>query len=268
LNPEYKDQFELYTEPFLNTEYLGILMDSAPEKHDNPLLIKEFRRAINYGIDRQKLIRYMRNNIGTPALGIIPKGMRAFDSTSLAYSYQPEKARQLLKEAGFSGNIEVPAITLHTTPDYADLFKFVQYQLSEIGIPLKIEIHPGGTLSELKAQGKLPFFRGSWIADYPDEENYLSIFYSKNFAPDGPNYTHFSNQQYDSLYDLSQLSKDDSARISLYRKMDQIIIDNSPVIIIYYDQVLRFTSKNVVGLGTNPMNLLSLKRVQKVVSSN
>lgn len=265
LNPEFENRFNLFTEPFLNTEFLGIMMEQSKSSPDNPLLIKEFRQAINYSIDRQKLIRYMRNNIGTPAHGIIPAGMRAFDTNSFAYTYQPQKARQLIKDAGYSDLSTIPAITLHTTPDYTDLFKFIQYQLSEIGIEMKIEVHPGGTLSELKAQGKLPFFRGSWIADYPDEENYLSIFFSKNFAPDGPNYTHFTDPRYDSLYLASQNILNDSARLSVYREMEQIIIDNSPVIFLYYDQVLRFTTKDISGLGTNPMNLLSLKKVKKKV---
>jgi peptide/nickel transport system substrate-binding protein len=108
----------------------------------------------------------------------------------------------------------------------------------------------------------LDFFRGSWIADYPDAENYLSLFYSKNFAPNGPNYTHFSNAHFDKLYEKSQSIVNDSMRSLLYRQMDSIIMFEAPVIVLYYDQVVRLVQNNIEGLGNNPMNLLSLKKVK------
>jgi peptide/nickel transport system substrate-binding protein len=74
-------------------------------------------------------------------------------------------------------------------------------------------------VKEMKAEAKLPFFRASWIADYPDAENYLSMFYSKNFCPKGPNYTHFSNPEFDRLYEKSMSTVNDSIRYSYYRQM-------------------------------------------------
>ena len=56
----------------------------------------------------------------------------------------------------------------------------------------------------------------------------------------------------------------DTLRYALYRKMEKIVMDEAPVIILYYDQVLRFVQKNVTGIGSNPMNLLTLKRVRKL----
>ena len=90
---------------------------------------------------------------------------------------------------------------------------------------------------------KLSFFRASWIADYPDAENYLSLFYSKNHSPNGPNYTHFKSPKFDALYNKSLSEKNDSIRFNLYNQMDQIIIENAPIVPLYYDNVLRFTQK-------------------------
>jgi ABC-type oligopeptide transport system substrate-binding subunit len=113
------------------------------------------------------------------------------------------------------------------------------------------------------ATSKLNFFRGSWIADYPDAENYLSLFYGKNFCPNGPNYTHFNDITYDKLYEQALSEMNDSLRAKLYQQMDKIIIDNAVVVPLYYDRVLRFTSNNISGLNSNAMNLLDLKRVRK-----
>jgi peptide/nickel transport system substrate-binding protein len=108
------------------------------------------------------------------------------------------------------------------------------------------------------------FFRGSWIADYPDAENYLSLFYSKNFCPDGPNYTHFSNEEFDSLYEASLSEIDLNKRYRFYNHMDQLLMDNAVVVPLYYDKVLRFSNKNISGFESNAMNMLDLKRVRKV----
>jgi peptide/nickel transport system substrate-binding protein len=115
------------------------------------------------------------------------------------------------------------------------------------------------------ATSKLSFFRGSWIADYPDAENYLSLFYSKNNSPLGPNYTHFENEEYDDLYVKSLLESDDSLRFLYYNKMDKIIIDNAQIVPLYYDNVLRFTQTNIKGFSNNAINMLNLKRVNKVL---
>jgi len=114
----------------------------------------------------------------------------------------------------------------------------------------------------LVARSKLNFFRKSWIADYPDAENYLALFYSKNFTPHGPNYTHFSNVEFDRLYKLSQSEINDSTRYYLYQKMDKIVIEEAPIVPLYYDVLVRLTQKNVTDLGINPVNLLNLKRVK------
>lgn len=265
LNPKFTGKFQLITQPYLNTEYLGFLVDSnSLVVRNDPVRLKNIRKAINYAFDRKKMIRFLRNNIGTPGInGIIPKGMPSFDSTSVYYEYNPGKARKLLADAGFPNGTGLPPVVLSTTADYLDLCKYIQHEVSETGIIMKIDITPPAALKEMKAQAKLTFFRASWIADYPDAESYLSLFYSRNFCPQGPNYTHFSSKAFDRLYEKSMEEVDDSTRYQYYHQMERLIMEESPVIILYYDQVLRFVQKNVKGLGSDPMNLLTLKRVRK-----
>lgn len=267
LNPKYEQMLNMTVQAYLNTEYLGILCDtSLPEVKSSPLKDKRVRQAINYGFDREKMIRYLRNNIGTPGkFGIIPPGMPFFkESEHRGYVYDPDKARQLLAEAGHPNGDGMPPITLSTTSSYLDLCEYIQHQLGLIGIKIKIEVHPPATLREMVAKSKLNFFRASWIADYPDMENYLALFYSRNFCPQGPNYTHFSSKEFDLLFEEARNQTNDSLRSILYEKMNRMIIDEAPVVVLYYDMVLRFTHKNITGLGSNPMNLLTLKRVKKV----
>lgn len=262
LQPKYRDKINLITQPYLNTEYLGFKMDLNDE--NNPLNDKRVRQAINYGFSREKMIKYMRNNIGTAGeFGIIPLGLAGFDSTSKTYTYNPEKSKQLLAEAGYPNGKGMQEITLSTTASYLDLCKYIQQQLGLLGIKVKIDVNPPAALREHIAQGKTQWFRGSWIADYPDAENYLSLFYSKNHCPKGSNYTHFSSKEYDKLYEKAILETDYEKRIALYKKMNAIIIEESPIVVLYYDQVLRFVQKNISGFDSNPLNLLVLKNVKK-----
>lgn len=266
LKEKYTQKINLSKQPYLNTEYLGILIDSskAPVKN-NPLNSLYIRQAINMGFDRARMMKYLRNNIGIPGTaGIVPGGLPFFNQKNISgYTYDPVKARELLKKAGFPDGKGLPAITLKTNPSYVDLCKFIQSQLGEIGIKVKIDVTPPATLREMIAQSKASFFRASWIADYPDAENYLSLFYTQNFCPEGPNYTHFSSTQFDLLYRKSALAQDDSLRGKMYEQMDNLIMAEAPVVVLFYDEVLRFTHKDISGLGSNPLNLLTLKHVKK-----
>ena len=262
LQSKYAHRFKMETQPYLNTEYLGILSDRSAT---NPLQNKLVRQALNYGFDRRKMMKYLLNNIGTAATsGFIPPGLPSFDSTLVnGYDYNPSMARELLKEAGYPDGKGLPEINMSTTITYQELTEYIKSQWEEIGFKIKIDVNQAAFHRKMVAEQKLPFFRGSWIADYPDAENYLALFYSKNFAPAGPNFTHFSNAAFDALYEKASVESTDSIRFGYYRQMDQIVMNEAPVVVLYYDKVLRLTQNNIEGLGSNAMNLLVLKKVRK-----
>lgn len=259
LQDKYKDRVKLITSPYLNTEYLGVFMDAkAPQ-----IQSKALRQAINYGFDRLKMITYLRNGMGIPAVnGFIPKGLPGFDNIE-GYSYQPDKARQLVKQYIEETGDQHPKITIGTNSQYLDLCEYIQRELEKIGITVTIDVMPPSTLRQMKSSGELDIFRASWIADYPDAENYLSLFYSPNFTPKGPNYTHFKNEVFDSLYVYALSISNINKRKLIYTQMDSIIMAEAPVIPLFYDMAIRFVSKKVTGLGINPQNFLVLKRVKK-----
>jgi ABC-type transport system substrate-binding protein len=89
------------------------------------------------------------------------------------------------------------------------------------------------------------------------------LFNSKNFSPSGPNYTHFKDAQFDSWYEQAMLETNQEKRINLYQKMDSLVLKKAPVVVLFYDEVVRFTLANVNGLGINPTNLLEVKNVRK-----
>lgn len=264
LREKYKNDIYIQTEPFLNTEYLGFQLDETSRGFKNKALADvRVRQAINYCFDREKMVLYMRNNMGTPGIyGFVPPFMPGFDETiSYGYHYDPERASMLLKDAGFPDGYGLEPITLTTTSNYLDLCQYIQHEAARVGINIRIDVTPPATLREMNAKGDAGFFRASWIADYPDAENYLSLFTSRNFAPEGPNYTRFSDPEYDRLFEIAVKTTNDSVRYNIYRQLDSIAISSAPVVVLYYDRVVRFLRTEVAGISSNPMNLLSLKAI-------
>ena len=264
LRPKYQGQIQFLSGPFLNTEYLGFLVDSNLLEKEQPILNPYVRKAINYGFDRKKMLKYLRNGIGFPAeQGFIPKGLPAFTKELHAYSYQPDSVKEMLKKAGFPKGQDLAEIKLHTTGQYQDICEYLQSSLSDFGIKIKVLVNQAATNNQLIANGRVAFFRKSWVADYPDAENYLSLFRSDNFAPGGPNYTHYQNHLYDRWYEKAMNTIKDSLRYVYYQKMDSTIMADAAVVPLFYDQVVRFIHPEISGIGVNPMNLLLLKYAKK-----
>lgn len=259
MKAELKDKFNLLKTPYLNTEYLGFFTVAEAGK-ENPYLNKKLRQAINYGFDRREMLKYLRNGVGKPAeSGFTPFGLPSFDAEKVkGYTYDAEKAKQLLKESGIDkANTK---LVLYTNETYKEYALFITKQLEQLGLNIRVEISQPSILREWMSQGKVQFFRGSWLADYPDAENYFAVFYSKNGSP--PNYTRFNNKEFDALYEKALAENNDAVRFEIYQQMERIIIEEAPVVPLFYDEVLRFSQKNIDGLTANGLNLLNLKRVK------
>lgn len=259
LKPRYAEGVRMIRGPYLNTEFIALQTTSQNPALRSPL----FRKAMNYGFDRKKLIQYLRNGIGFPAeSGIIPRGLAGFDFVE-GYTYRPELAREYLEQYKTESGDSNPEITFTTDSNYQDIYEYLQRELEKTGIKVSIDIVPSSSIRQARANGSLDAFRSSWIADYPDAESYLSLFYSPNHTPQGPNYTFYENKTYDSLYEHAKTLIDINNRKEVYRKMDSIMIQDAPIVPLYYDEAVRFTRKNIQGLGINPQNFLVLKKVKK-----
>ena len=259
LRDQYRDQMKFIKAPYLNFEYLG-LNPSAPDAH--PLLAeRSFRQALNYGIDRALMLLSLRNNIGVPAdAGVITRGLPSYDPTAVkGYAYDKTKARDIL--SSFDPLLLETPLVIHTSKDYLDLTTYIAKQWEDLGLIIKIDVMESAVLRNAMRNGDVGVFRASWIADYPDGENFLSMFYSKNPAP--PNYTRYQNASFDQLYDSAMQERVEKEKILMYQEMDRLLVQDAPVVFLFYDEVSLFVNSDVSGLSRNALNLLHVDGIMK-----
>ncbi|MEM6804267.1 MAG: ABC transporter substrate-binding protein [Bacteroidota bacterium] len=265
IKEDYQRNYQVILAPQLNIEFLCFQMDEEAEvSKGHPIRDVRIRKAINHAIDKEKLVKYLLNGMGYPAhAGIVPQGMPGFNADLSAYPYDLQKARDLLKEAGYPQGKGLPELVLNSTAKYAAISEFVQKSCEHIGIKINVQNMEGGALRTESKASKLNFWRASWIADYPDPENYLGLLYGSNFSPDGPNRTHYKDERFDQLYNKSLSIRKDSLRFIVYQKMDSLAMADAPIVPLYYDKSFRILQKGISGMVSNPMNHLFLKRVRK-----
>ncbi|MGI6457797.1 MAG: ABC transporter substrate-binding protein [bacterium] len=248
LLPNYQ-KYDLQTRDLFVVQYFGFNLEMAPFK-DN----KALRQAINYAVDREDIIKYVMNGRGEPAAGIVPPSMPGYTSDVQGYTYDPEKARQLLAEAGYPEGKGLPPITLYlnsggTTNE--SIAEAIQGQLADVGIHINLEMVEWSQHIQAIDDGKYAFFRLGWIADYPDPENYLMLMWSKNFPPEGPNYSRYSNPEFDALFEKSITIQDREERFKLYHEAERIAVEEAPWLFLFYTKRFRLKQPYLHNLELN-----------------
>jgi ABC-type transport system substrate-binding protein len=266
---DFQGRFTVQKAPYLNTEYLGFQLDSThltgeQAAQGRALRDVRVRQALSYAINKPELVAYVLNHVGQPGTsGFVPMALPSFSAAAVpGYTFQPQRARQLLLAAGF-GPTRPLRLRLSTVAERKAVAEYLQKNWADVGVQVQIDINQAATQQELVDNGRTAFFSKSWLGDYPDAENYLSLFYSPNFSPGGPDKTHFKSAAYDALYDQARREQNLARRTALYQQLDRLIVAGSPVVSLYYDEVIRLTQNNVRGLTANPMNQLLLERVRK-----
>ncbi len=265
LSEIFKSKITFYKVPFIKTDYIGFMIDPNAEVSKNsPLLHRELRKAIELAINKKEMVKFLRNNTVVPASqGFVPPTLLS-KTTNAFNDYNPVRAKAILDSLGYKNGQGLPEITITTTGDYTDLIEYIQFNLDKIGIKVKVEVMQGSTFREASAKGKLAAFRKSWLADYPDAENFFNLFLKENFCPIGPNYMHYHNETFENLYSKSLEVTDDSTKQELYLKMNTLISESASVIPLYYDQVSHFVSPRIKNWEINSINMIDLKKVKKV----
>ena len=262
LKSKYKQSFRIDKTPYLNSEFLAFNINKCIEEK-NLLAFSSSRKALNYGFDRIEMVKYLRKNMVFPAnAGIVPNFLSDYDFKGFYYNL--DTAQVLLSLIDLEEEKQLRSIDLYTTPEYLDICEYIQSSFSDLNINLNIKVNPPSIHRELVSNNSVCFFRGSWIADYPDPENYFQLFITKNKSPYGSNRTHFSNQKFDSLYEKSFFEKNTELRNDIFLEMEQILMDSTVLVPLYYDMAVRFISQKVINFPVNSMNILSLKEVKKV----
>ncbi len=258
-----KREYKLVKQPWLNTVYLIMAQnEKLPAGKLSPFLNnKKLRQAINYAIDKERIVKFVLKNRGHAAYnGPLPVGMPGFDTAVKGYKYNLKKAKELLSEAGYPDGKGL-SLTLYISNDelQKNISIAIQEQLKDVGIDLKLEQVLQATLNTQQQQGELAFTRGNWGADYFDPENFMSLFYSKNIIPFGPNKTGYSNPEIDKMYEKSIRITDFEERKKIYNEMERIVIEDAAWIYIYYNQKIYLLQNNVNGFFLDGLNNLILK---------
>lgn len=269
LRREFSQKWQYFSSPAFTVEYYGILLDSNNINAKSVPLAKTklLRQALNYAIDREKIVKYVLQGRGVVAhQGVIPPGMLCFSDSVRGYKFNKKKAEQLLQQAGYPSGKGLPSITLQIglQQSNASVAEAIQQMWSEIGIEVEIVQRDFPQHLAMVRAGKLPLWRTSWIGDYPDPENFMALFYSEYKAPAGPNTTHFQSAKFDSLFAkaLEPLITEQE-RCKLYEQMEALVIEEAPWIFLYYEVVQRLVQKNITGILTDGNDKLVLKYVKK-----
>jgi peptide/nickel transport system substrate-binding protein/oligopeptide transport system substrate-binding protein len=209
----------------LNTYYLGLNCSRPP--FSNP----DIRRAIAYGIDREKILNTIYEQRGRPASGPLPDVLRRWNITP-HYEYNPQKARELVKRKGMNGM----TVNFYITADQEiiDIAEVIQFYIRDIGINVRIKQLEWSAYKEAINKGEPDMFYLGWWADYPDPENFLfPLFHSSNHGPAG-NRTRYTNPVVDLLIEEGQRTSEDRKRELLYQKAEGIIVSEAPWVFLWH----------------------------------
>ena len=229
LTPAMK-QRNIHLRTFMDpsTYWLGFNMQDSILGKNKPL-----RRAISFAIDREKFIELFFNNRHLVAHGFIPPMMPSYNPEikQKGYArYDPQKAKELLKQAQESHNGKLPTlkIAMPGTDTWARQFgQFLRYNLNAVGLEVEIEYMDQPTYQEKVNTGGFQMFASGISASIPDAQDLLSMFYSKYQAP-GSNGFNYSNAEFDRLYEKAEIMPDSPERRQLYQKMELIVLEDCP----------------------------------------
>ena len=269
-----KTEFQILNSPAFNTNYLGFNCTSAAFNK------KEVRLAFNYAIDRHKIADFTIQGEGNSAdYGIVPY-VEAFEKDGYdfkglkGYTFDVAKAKEYLKKAGYPDGKGFPKVTLQINSGGGDrnilIAEVVQKMLKEnLNVDIEINTVPFAEHIEQVQSGKSDFFRFAWIADYPDPETFLTIFYGKHVPANNTeksfvNYSRFKNARFDSLFAASYTESDKAKRYALLTQAEQIVLDEAPFMPIFYDENFRLEQLNVRNFPENAMSYMDLSVVYLV----
>jgi len=273
LQSRWEGRLSLQKAPFLNTEFLGIR-----QKNPSPAYLGDVRvrEALNWAIDRASMMRYLKNNVGIPAHGgVLPAGMpgyREADAWEAAgtpgWSFDPGRAKALLHEAGLLDadgrpKPDLEPIVVSTTASYRDICEYIQSAWNQLGLPVEVQVMPSAAFREDKANGRLPVYRASWIADYPSAGNYFMLFDSRWAAPLGANASQIESPELDAGIAQWALAERTGQGAKAAFALDQKIHRSALCIPLFYDESIRVFHHEWVGIPPHPMNMLDLRRARR-----
>lgn len=249
----------LLEKPVLETYSLGFNLGREPYAGSYLL-----RRALNYAIDREYIIKNILGGSYLSAKGLIPSGMEAYNQGMYGYRYKPEKARDLLEEAGYPQGQGLRPLTLTYNKDdgHQQVAAEIARQLAQIGITVQLQEQDWDYYKKQVNSRSMSFFRLGWAADYPDADNFLyNLFHSSKIGVS--NYCGYHNPQVDKILDASRAQyKDPQARIKLLRRAEEIIVDDAPCLWLFQKKAEKMISRDVRNLKLDRMEMVDWYQVE------
>jgi oligopeptide transport system substrate-binding protein len=250
---------ELHVVPGLCTSRL--VFDLSVPPFDDPLV----RRAFTYAIDREKLTEVVLKGMSKPAYTILPPGMPGYSEEIKAPQFDPEEAHKALSASSYSSAQALPEITFTTSGWGGDLSDseaaLVDMWRTHLGVEVTVEqLEPPSYPYEVrKHHGQLVAL--GWCADYPDPENFLDVLYHSESQE---NLGHYSNRDVDALLEEARTETDVEARMALYQQIEQMIVDDTPDILLHQSQSYMLIKPYVKNYLLTPISLAIEWRVLSV----
>ncbi len=258
--------FKLQRSPSIAIQYYGF-------QHKSDLFSnKHLRKAFNYAIDREKITKFTLEGEGIPAHhGIIPPSFTYYPTKEVeGYSFNRNKAKEHLKKAGYESGEEVPTIELQLNSGgetNEEIAEVIQSMLKEnLNVDIELNVLPFPQHLERMELGQSRFFRSGWLADYPDPENFLNLFYGRH-VPDSMdqrssiNEVRYESAKFDSLFQEGLRTIDRKERMKLFKQADQLAMDDAVVLPLYYEENMRLIKPYVRNFPMNAMERRDFTRV-------
>lgn len=263
----------VHVSPKLGTYYFGINVgkqDDMAEDVKTALSNKLVRQAINLAIDRQEIIDNVGKAEQVAAYSFVPEGIYNPDGTEFADKeyYDPsdmdgniKKAKELLKEAGYENGEGLPTIELMYNSEGAhkDICQIIQENLAKIGINIELANQEWAVFLNTRQQGDYQIARHGWIGDYIDPMTFLDLWVTGG----GNNDCGFSNARYDELIAAAKVETDSAKRLEMLREAEDILMDEMPILPIYYYTTVTAANENVKGVRVSTLGKISFKYAYK-----
>jgi peptide/nickel transport system substrate-binding protein len=246
----------------MNFGYLAMNCDRAP--FDNP----KVRRAVAHAVNKAKVLELAVFGFGKTGPNPMPPSVPGYHDGIRDYAYDPEKAKALLREAGYTDGFETDlwAMTLARPymPRPTEVAEILKEDLKAVGIRARIVTLPWAAYLEKIENGEHPICLAGWTADNGDPDNFLWQLLSKENAKKGAaqNVAFYRNEEVSALLDRAKHVVDEKERMALYRKAQEIIHEDCPVItLLYLPQMIAYR-KEVKGFPLHPLGIVKLGKVR------
>ena len=233
----------LQRKPALRATYVALNTSRGP------LTDPRVRQAINYAVDVPAILKTVFAGRGVLARGSIPPTLAGGggDTSRQGYSYDPERAKQLLAAAGHPQGLDLKLWRNASNAVLGQVSQAIQADLAKVGIRVELVTRDASTQRDAARKGLADMAILDWWADYPDAENFLfPLFHSSNFGPGG-NYAFYSDRTTDSLIEKARGTIDDAARTALYRQIDDRVYRAAPWLYLWFPVDLWAEHPSVTG---------------------